>query len=556
MKSNLSSAAGAAVPAQQYDTLRSDGWSHSWNVSINARKDPSLAASRHILDFYHKETTGTFPRNTSSTVVTGTKFLDRAYPRHHALVLAALGSSSKLASREFPKHITCGYERGYANLNDTDDDVIDYSWFKMACARVHDPSRVTPFTELSSTYQKHHLTSMAGLTGLLVTRLMTGRHGSNGLYLKTKKKVTEITKQYIHSALAAECLISNRYYRNRAMCSEFKQPVGFIDCNSKANITDADITPEALNATQDELREAYNANIDRLVSMVAMFKRGFVSIRQIREDPEFIRMMTAFWRNANQLSKVYENFERQPIHNASPLSLLSLRKEAKRATIISMISELDAVAPMLYHYDIAHVFDNANKSYSNYVKVTKHTLVRLANDGSTAAFLAFAAIEPLMVTEEYAPKIGGALSEYHTFSLKSCANYIPSKHPVFGALRMKHRCHIVRTADAMNASSEKVHSNANAPLRGVERDNERFQPSYAPFYEKVEDTRICEYKVDTLRQFPETKRNTGKVISAYEANCEFHQRVYPYGRAVTVSRDDDDDDDDDVYSDDEYDCRG
>ena len=47
--------------------------------------------------------------------------------------------------------------------------------------------------------------------------------------------------------------------------------------------------------------------------------------------------------------------------------------------MIARIGETAAIAPMLYQYDVTHLFDNQNQSYSNYVKMTKHTWARLAN---------------------------------------------------------------------------------------------------------------------------------------------------------------------------------
>jgi hypothetical protein len=572
MKSN--SQAPAAATAPEYTPLSLDGWSHSWNVvstNTNLECMSSTKPARAITDYYHKEECGAFPRKLHE--LSEPKPINRSYPRHHALVLAARCSSSKLVSSEFP-FVTTGYERGCSEVNG--------SLSRFAYARVHDDEHVTPFTELTSTHQKNHLTSLSGMTGLLVVRLL---NRPQLISSKTKKKHAEITKQYLHSALATEYLIGNRYYRNLMMnrhCVGFKHPVGFLGSDVKSKLTAADITPDAHRATQDELRKSYNANIDRLLSMIEMFKRGFVSIDQIREDPEFVRMMTAFWRSANQTIKMKEEFENQPAppHDfdcASDIPSFEERKEAKRVSMIARIAEPAAIAPMLYQYDVTHLFDNQNQSYSNYVKMTKHTWARLANDGSTASFLAFAAIEPQMVTGDHAPQLGGMSSVFHGICLKSCANYVPTRHPVFGSLRMKHRCHILRTADALNISSQRVHPNQDAPLLGVSRDNKaRFRMTYAPMYYLVEETTRPELAIDVMRKFPETHQNTGKIISAAEAEAEFKERVYTHGMAscTPVRRSmydddyysdcdyDDDDyyDDNDIYDDDDgddqYPCSG
>jgi len=542
MKSNsqfASAAATAIVP--EYIPLRLDGWSHDWNVSTKHDKNTHERHCCIITDYYHKEATAAFLRTNIYSPLPDSIFLDRAYPRHHALILAAYGSSSKLVSHEFPKWIISGYEP-YPQKN--------CDWFGFACERVHNSRHVTPFTEITSTYQKQHLTTLSGLTGLLVTRLM---NHPQLICARTKKKYTEITNRCVHSAMAAEYLIGNRYYRGMTRYITSKHPVGLVDCDMKSHLTADDITPEALQLTQDELRETYNANIHRLLSMIYRFKRGFVHIEQIRNDPEFVRMMTAFWRSANQLLKMKDELENQAVPNNHPHDLqlrisfeaFEERKEAKRIAAISRISETGVVAPQLYQYDIVQIFDNKNQSYANYVRVSKHTHVRLANDGSTASFLAFAAIEPHMVNECYAPKLGGIASVFHGLSLKSCANYIPSRHPVYGGLRSKHQFHIMRTADAVNSSSWRVHPNPDAPIRGVERDtDERFRPTYVPFYTIVEHIiQRGTYAIDDLHNFPATHRNSGKLISACDANREFRERVYLHGERKNMYMTDSDGDD-------------
>lgn len=552
MKSNTQA---AAATAPEYTPLRLDGWSHSWNiVSTNTNPEcmSSSKSARVITDYYYKEECGAFPRNLHEK--SEPKPINRSFPRHHALVLAARCSSSKFVSSEFP-FVTTGYERGCSEVNG--------SLSRFAYARVHDDEHVTPFTELASTHQKHHLTSLSGMTGLLVLRLI---NHPKIISPKTKKKHAEITKQYLHSALAAEYLIGNRYYRNLVMirhCVGFRHPVGFLVSDVRANLTADDIAPDALRATQDELRESYNANIDRLLAMIEMFKRGFVSIDQIREDRGFVRMMTAFWRSANQTIKLKDEFEHQPappeyLDYTSDTPSFEERKEAKRISLIARIAEQAVIAPMLYDYDIAHLFDNDRQSYAHYIQVTKQTWTRLANDGSTASFLAFAAIEPQMVTDDHAPvlnKLGSMPSLFHGMSLKSCANHVPTRHPVFGSLRMKHRCHILRTADVLNAASQRVHPNQDAPLLGVSRDNNaRFRNTYAPMYDLIEETTRPEIAIDMMRDFTETHPNTGNIISAADATAEFKERVYAHGmECATVRRSARSIYGDDDYSDCDYD---
>ena len=523
-----SNTATETTPAPKYRPLNMDEWTHEWKVSSDKSNNPADKAAiiARISDYYHAEST---------------KTKNPAYPRHHALVLAALGSSSKIISQGFPSTVMSGYER---------------------CSTTTPPSTTT--TELASPYQKHHLTALSGMSGLLVMRLLTPMTPQFNS-LKTKKKHAEITQKYIHSALAPEYLVGNRYYRilfsplsglNAFIGKDPNHPVGFLDCDYKSRLTAESITPDAICATQDVLRQLYNANIGRLRMMVQQYKRGFVSRDTIREDPEFVKMMTAFWRLASQLLKIKNDFEAQA---ANPLTQMwfSSRKNARRITMVSVVNEPGVIAPGLYDYDIAHIFDNARSSYAIYIQTVKSTWLRIAGDGSNASFLAFAAIEPTMVTEDYAPKIGGNLAEYHGLSLMSCANYIPSRDPVFGALRKRHQCHMIRTADAVNESFGRVHPHQlDSPARGVCRDHDRFEKKYAPFYEMVEDVREKKAVIENVDwKYEEKCENTGRTVSPFDGIREFRERVWPsVGRAIIseYTLGDTADDYDDYYNNDEY----
>ena len=518
MKSNSTDAAPApatnTVPV--YDSLLLKGWSHSWNVSIDTKNDPFDPVTRLISDYYFKQSIS-LGTNCDSNL---------AHPRHHALILASFGSSSKLASREFPVSVMTDVERCC-------------SWRQFAFARVHDPRHVTPLTEISSIYQKNHLTALSAITGLLVTRLIMN---PKIISVRTKKHHFDVTNRYVHSAFAAECLIGNRYYRvlHRCPSPNIIHPVGFLTRHFKARLTDADITPHALCETRDVLQESYNKNIDRLMSMIEMFKRGFISVDQIRDDPEFFRMLVAFWRSISQRLKTKEEIEVQANNTRQKLPLdkysFNERIDAKRITLLALIAETAVIAPQLYNLDVARIFDNAGQCYASHVKTTRSTWIRLAGDGSVASFLAFAAIEPRMVTEEYAPKIGGASAEFHALTLQGCANYIPSRHPILGAMRMKHRCHIMRTADAVNYSSPKVHRCDDAPRRGVEREVARFRNTYTPFSDYVEDARNSACIVDPKHTFPERCKNSGTLISAQDVDEEFKERVYSRGMGFAIRR--------------------
>ena len=461
MTSKTAPASVAPAPVPEYTTIRCDGrWTHEWNIKKNANEKES----RHAIDDYYAREERVFS-------------VDQAYPHHHALIHSARRSASKLLLVAAPSPECC--------------------------------ATPTP-TETCVVGSKHHLTALSGMTGILVRRMLghERRHcvrRINGLpiapfpfgdlYETTKKTYAKLMNQYIHSALAAEYIIGNRYFRNVILArkavlnlavssaySEFpvlaadadpevreeqrrryeqdrECPVGMLRCNATKNLTDRDITPEALEITRQELLTAYSANIDRLMAAIRQYRRGFVSLADIRTDPEFVRLNIAFWRYSHQVMKAKSVFEERdataasnlPFHAVHPADYATFRenKDAKWFIMVSLISEPAVLVPLMYKYDVARIFDNWRQSYVKYIKTTKEAWSRLTNDGSTATFLAFAAIEPEMVTTDYAPTIGCA-SAYQTLSLKSCANYIPSRHPVFGGLCLKHRHHIPRTADVLN----------------------------------------------------------------------------------------------------------
>lgn len=489
--------ASVAPAAPEYATIRRDGcWTHDWNINQKSNE----TESRRAIDEYYAREEHVFSA-------------DQAYPHHHALIRSACRSASTLLLVSAPEEECCAA----AATIPTDTFVVG---------------------------SKHHLTALSGMTGLLVRRMLGVRH-INGLpvapfpfgdlYETTKKTYAKRMNRYIHSALASEYIIGNRYFRevviarkailNLAVSSSYSEfpilaadadpevreeqrrryeqnrecPVGMLRCNATKNLTDRDITPESLEITRQELLTAYSANIDRLMAAIQQYRRGFVSLADIRTDPEFVRLNTAFWRYSNQVVKAKTVFEERDATAASNLPFHAVIrdygtfreiKDAKRFIVFSLISEPAVLVPRMYEYDVARIFDNWRQSYVKYIKTTKETWARLANDGSNVTFLAFAAIEPKMATTDYAPTIG-CTTAYHTLALKSCANYIPSRHPVFGGLCLQHRHHIPRTADVMNMMHENHAANYKRPNVGIPRSfcDDRNKPSYNSFGELVDDIR-------------------------------------------------------------------
>jgi hypothetical protein len=116
----------------------------------------------------------------------------------------------------------------------------------------------------------------------------------------------------------------------------------------------------------------------------------------------------------------------------------------------------------------------------------------------------------MVVTAEMAPKHG---MRYATTSLSSCANHIPSRDPLFGLLRLKHRAHIPRTADAISEDTVRD-SNARNPQTGIQRSSDRFNIGYNPLHDVLENVRAGQIKPkDTFWK----RSNRGIMITAAEA---------------------------------------
>ena len=535
-------AAASVALAPEYATIRRDGcWPHFWNIN---QKSNETESRRAIDEYYAREEHVFSP--------------DQAYPHHHALIQSARRSASKLAmlSRSsvsarpsLPPSPPSLEEEECCDC----DDVFSIASIPTPAVFATPPTthNLTALSGMTGSFavSKHHLTALSGMNGLLVRRMLGlglggARRHINGLPLApfpfgdlhdaTKHTHAEFMNQYIHSALAAEYIIGNRYFRNvilarRAVLhlaasssyTEFpvlaadagpevreeqrrryeqnnEGPVGMLKCDASKNLTARDITPESLEITKKELLEAYSANIDQLMAAIRQYQRGFVSLADIRTNPDFVRLTIAFWRYLNQQMKMKTDFEdrdasaasKMPFRAVHPAEYNTFRenKDAKRFVLISSLSEPAVLVPLMFRYDVARIFDNWRQSYVKYISTSRATWVRLANDGSTASFLAFAAIEPGMVTNDCAPTIGCA-SDWHTLTLKSCANYIPSRHPIFGELRVKHRRHIKRTAEVLNTMYENHAANFNKPNVGVPRAPHRVHPTYDSFGEMVDDIR-------------------------------------------------------------------
>jgi hypothetical protein len=398
----------APAVTTEYTYTFSDNTTHIWNIRSSASPAAAAAAAAvaTIEDFYIYE-----DMSSSNMGLSGHTQINKSFPCHHALVCASLGSTRELIAR----------------------DATVAAGGCIVCRK-----RYTNDVAHATAYQKHHLVSMSGLAGLLVSRWM-GVRGARPETIKSAKKHAELTAKYIHSALACEILIGNRYYRDLPRIIASSKIVGNESSIIMASFMPAELAPESVAATKTELLETYTAQIDRLTNAVRQYKRGFMSLQTIRSDPEFMRLMRAYWQYCNKLMKIHHREFEDDNCDSYDDTL-----DTRRIFISADICAVSAMVPQLHNYDIVHLLDNTKQSYAKFVKTTRQTLVRLANDGLTTAFLSFAVIEPRMLTAEMAPKHG---MRHMTMSMMSCANHIPSRDPLLGALRVKHLHHLPRTAD-------------------------------------------------------------------------------------------------------------
>ena len=76
--------------------------------------------------------------------------------------------------------------------------------------------------------------------------------------------------------------------------------------------------------------------------------------------------------------------------------------------------------------------------------MAKAKQLQFSNQGLNSAFLAFSAIEPIMVSMKLAPHIAETKTWFPS-DFSCYMNHIPSRDEIFGSLICKHRIHIPRT---------------------------------------------------------------------------------------------------------------
>jgi hypothetical protein len=358
--------------------------------------------------------------------------IKKSFPYHHCLMRASLSSAQAILHDKCP-------HRFYTT------DVLQPAGSTNALARIHDANNEgfkTPFTELAA-HQKNYLHAQSAMAGLLVSRLF-GFSSAKPHTIQCLKKHADLTAKYIHSAFASECLIRNRYYYNLPIVLSEKKSIVGIENNVFKEIKAEDATREKIQENRAQLIELYNSNIKRLENAVKQFKRGILPIQTIREDSEFNKMFQKFWTLQRQCMK----YRDVTVSGISAHQLLCERKNITfdrkyiEVVICNLVFSCQAICPMLFSYDVAHLFDNSTGSYARYVKVVRDKQLEMCKYGLISAFLAFSAIEPKMVSTTMAPHLEQREWCYPEFS--DYGFHIPSRDAIFGQLLSKHRVHIPR----------------------------------------------------------------------------------------------------------------
>jgi hypothetical protein len=284
------------------------------------------------------------------------------------------------------------------------------------------------------------------MAGLLVSRLF-GISSAKPRTIKWLKKHADLTAKYIHSALACEYLIGNRYYYNLPIVlSQENFTVGQLPHEKKlANIKAEDATYDKIIQIQKQLVALYNSNIGRLENAVKQFRRGTRSIQTIREDSEYKKMLEMFWLLQTQGMKYRQVTDSgMSAHQKfCEKNNITFDIKAIQVMICNLVFSCQAICPRLFAYEIAHLFDNRNGTYATYIKTVKAKQLELCSQGLVSAFLAFSAIEPNMVSTNLAPHIEERNS-YYPSDFSDHAYHIPSRDAILGQLLSKHRVHIPR----------------------------------------------------------------------------------------------------------------
>lgn len=321
-----------------------------------------------------------------------------AFPRHHALIATAFGSSVSILESAHLWASPIARLRIFAPIWDWDSMKMKSKAFAMAPAS-------SVFTETSHR-QRIKLVVYSGLSGILCARLFGNCHTQFGARLQ--KLAFEIMRR-THSSHTSEMLVDNHY------CTTPPK----TDCRFDMMMS--------LKAARAELRILYSECIDELKTKARQYRCGRIDKREIHLDERFEKMHSLMMLCSRRLLT--------PNNFIDPVDLMKPKHKSGSCEYIARIMKFVTEFSGLYDKDVVRLYGSSIVRFRNTIIVSQ---IRLASQGCYAALLAFAAFEPRMIDEHIAPEIGG------------CQNtHIPSRHKTFGKLLQMYRHHIPRTADVL-----------------------------------------------------------------------------------------------------------
>jgi len=408
---------------------------HSWKIS-----GTNEVLARHVVAKYYQNEDSHLVNTLHSPNV-----LKKASKRAHSLTLCSQISCQKLIQAKISE-ITKWYK-----IEETGSQAI-----------VHHVDHLsnTHFAEQTTQKQKRFLASQSGMTGLLISRLLCLKE-QEICHIRSARNLSHKLATYVHSEFSAEILMGNRYFYRlpQLICADYSKcfVVGVKNRGITEIIPNDLLSPTNINQTKSLVVELYQKHIGQIELAVSLFKRGELSLEAIRTNPDFVKLLAMFWHYTNLLMAVQKNIG---------IGIGSDR-DVKRTIAISNLCSIAILLPGLFSFDVAHIFDNPHQSFVRLIKTTKEAYIRLANDGLTAAFLAFGAIEPEMISEIASPVISDKMMN---FDLNSHANYISKRDPTFGSFRLKFDKYIPKSSS-----------------RIIFRTRDRFVPTYYPIRFQLED---------------------------------------------------------------------
>lgn len=323
-----------------------------------------------------------------------------AFPRHHALVAASLGSSIAILERTLWGAPIARMRILVGKFTDCADPSSFLTRVK-AISIAHKPAS-SVFTETTAR-QRAKILAYSGIAGSIISRLFGGP-------ARIRRQYAFKMTQRIHSSQACEILMDNRYHYDGAFSG-----------------TDATIV--CTKCARAELRELYPRCIQDLKYKATQYRRGDIDICEMRSNPDFIRIYSLLIF----CSKYLINIRRNKMEDPDKPQDASIKRPIR---IMKFIAEF----PGLYDFDVARAFGSVTMHFRN---AAIGSQLRLANQGVYAALLSFAVVEPGMVDDYLAPEMNSKHGG-------SAENHIASRNKILGGdLLKKYRHHIPRTADAL-----------------------------------------------------------------------------------------------------------